>query len=124
MDPQIALQLILTLAKISGTILAMFMAVIIFALRDEDLARLILLKETRGYAPLLTLLSGCFALGSQIIISILETFHINLGESYDDLRMVFILGLFSLSIVLVLGIFVTLLLEKRGFLKMRGQTRK
>ncbi len=124
MDPQITVQLLLTVAKISGTILAIFMAIIIFALRDEDLARLLLQGEPFGFLPLITLVAGCLTLILQIAVSLFTVFRINLGESYDDLNMAIVLIMFSLSLTLVVSTFVVLLLEKRNLLKMRGQTQK
>jgi len=117
MDPHIALQLLLTLAKISGTILAIFMAIIIFALRDENLAQHILQGKPLGYIPLFTLLTGCICLALQIIYTLFEVFHINLEESYNDSEMVHALVFFSISIALVLQNFVMLLWVKRDFLK-------
>lgn len=117
MDPQIAVQVLLTIAKISGTMLAIFMAVIIFSLRDESLARLILLRKPRGGAPLFTLLTTCFLFGLEIIGSLFLASQVNLGESYGDAEMLGSLVAFSVSIALMFAVFGMLLLEKRDFLK-------
>jgi hypothetical protein len=44
MNPEIAFQIVSDIAKISGTAMSLFIAVIIFALRDNDLAKELLRK--------------------------------------------------------------------------------
>ena len=117
MDPNIALQFFLTLAKICGTVLAIFMAIIVFALKDEDLARLLLQKEPGGYAPLLTLLLGCTTLITLMLGALFEIVQTNWGELYDVSSLMTYLAGFSIALVFVFFTFVMLLWEKRDFLK-------
>ena len=84
MDPQIALQLFLTIAKISGTMLAIFLAIVIFALRDKDVARLFLTKKQYHYAPLIAVFACAFLFGLMIMSSLFNALDVNLEVPFDE----------------------------------------
>lgn len=117
MDPQTALQLLLTLAKISGTILAILMAIIVFAIRDEDLARMILLGKPHSYWPLIALSISCFLFALGIVVPLLVIFKLNFGEPVSDSSIIGLLIPFIGSLVSLFLFFGALLSEKRDFLK-------
>lgn len=109
MDPQIALQLYVTIAKISATILALYMAMIIFALRDEILSQLIL----RHRLPYFTVLLTCCVLSLATIVSVLELLVLDLEVPYEDSRASSGFLLLCSSVFLMLYSFWVLISEKK-----------
>lgn len=122
MDPETAVQLLLALAKISGTILAILMAIIVFSIRDEDLARLILLGKPHGYWPLVTLSISCLLFALEIVFPLSAVFYLNLGEPVSDSKVLGLFIPFVASFVALFVFFGALLSEKRDFLKGQDKT--
>jgi len=96
MDPQVAIQSILTLAKISGTVLAIHMAIIIFALRDKLLAQVI--AEYTFRIAILPALSLCAKITIDIIMVITIGYLDPLQDYYLISAVIATIVLFLVSI--------------------------
>jgi hypothetical protein len=105
LDPQIASQYLGTLAQISGTILAVFIAIIIYVFQDRVMAQS--LTHAKGF--LLSVIFTCSSWGILIFVSVAEIGALRMGIPYDDLRASSIGGWFGFSLFLLIYDFIRIM---------------
>ena len=108
MNPEIALQIFSDIAKIAGTALAIYFAMIIFALRDKDLVNVIV---KNAWARLAIILAP-FLFIVVIVISLLTMSQIDTAVPYDFGRLLEFILLFAFSLIIELVVFFVLMWEK------------
>jgi hypothetical protein len=105
LDPQIASQYLGTLAQISSTILAVFIAMIIYVFQDRVMGKL--LTHAKGF--LLSVIFTCSSWSILIFFSVTEISALRMGTSYDDLRVSYIGGWFGFSLFLLVYDFIRII---------------
>jgi len=111
MDLQVAIQILLTLAKITGTMLAVYMAVLIFALSDKNISQLIL----RFRRVRLALMGTAFMFFFNIFWDIGTVALIDPGNPYIniDIAVFFAFLLFVGSFIMLFSTFWSFLTVKK-----------
>jgi len=111
MDPQVALHLLATIAQISGTVLAIYVAITIFALQDKTLVKL--MQKWSYVFFLFPALSWVITtIGAVVGLSMLD-----LERPYDDYNAYAIVTSFCVSLFLMLLRFWTIIRVKFSYVR-------
>jgi hypothetical protein len=105
MDPQIAAQYLGTLAQISSTIFAVFIAIIVYIFQDREMARL--LSHAKGF--LFFIIFTCSSWAVLIFVSVTEITALRIGTPFNDLIITYIGGWFGFSLFLLVYDFVRII---------------
>ena len=112
MDPQVAVALLATIAQISGTVLAIYIAVVIFILQDETLARLILKDGKLGATFIL--LGPAFTWAFVTTLAIIELLTLDLEKPYSDFVAFAVVITFGVALFLMVVRFWSLISAKKS----------
>ena len=113
MNPEIAVQIFSDIAKISGTAMSLFIAVVIFALRDSDLARNILRNKWERFTLIIVVLYSL----AMIIGSLYQMVQIDLTQPYPVDRITEAILFFGGFLFSMFVVFTSLVWEKYNALK-------
>jgi hypothetical protein len=119
MNPEIAVQIFSDIAKISGTILSIFIAVIIFAVTDKDLMNIIL----KDKAAKVTVTLATIFWSLEVILSLVVMSRIDTAQPFDPYGLWGFILFFAIEIFLTLYVFFLLLHAKQRSLNVRAALR-
>lgn len=107
LDPQIAAQFLGTIAQVSATIFAIYLALITIILQDKELSKIFL--KGKLYLVTFSLVFLCYSV--LLSVSLWDFFRLRLGEQFSDfyafslfVGFVFSLAALSLNFFLLLNI--------------------
>jgi len=113
MDPQIASQYLGTLAQISTTILAVFIAIVIYVFQDRVMAQIL----THAKDFLFSIIFTCSSWGALIFVSVTEISGLRMGTPYDSPVGYYIGGWFGFSLFLIVYDFIRIIQLKMQSVK-------
>lgn len=117
MNPQIAAQFLGTMAQVSVTILAIYIAVITYILQDKDLGK----RLINSKPFLLSFGFTCLGYSSLIVQCFIDFLKLDLQEQYSDTNAFSFIFLFCFSLCLLFGNFLLVMSRRRKFLNKRRQ---
>ena len=115
MDPQVAVALLATIAQISGTVLAIYAAVVIFILQDETLAKA-LLPESESVFPVVAPVFSWLLITFWAIVNLAM---LDLRRPYDDITALATILWFFGSLLFMFAKFWILVSGKKKFIHTR-----
>lgn len=113
MDPQIALQFLGTLIQTSGTILAIYIAILIYTLQDKTLSSLLL--KDKSFLGTIGLSCGLWVL--IIALSLADLFSLNLKEPYSDFMAFNKASVFVFALLFMVADFIRLIWKRKKLLQ-------